>query len=285
MIVRTHRIPLSGSPRSLEVRNPAGSTTVGADPAATETVIVVEALNSLAEQLIDRLDLVVTHGHLRLSVPERRLLRPPSFAITVTTPPDAAVTIAGATADVLLHGRLGPVVLTSGSGDVDVAHCTELQARTASGDVRAGRVDGAATVGSASGDVRIAAPGGRVQVRTASGDVLLGTLATDATVRTATGDVRIDRATNGTLRLTTVSGDATIAVQPGLRIWLDVQTVSGRMRSELDEEEAAASGGAAQLSLVLQSVSGDLELCRALPPAAAPRTAPASTTPPSPPGS
>jgi hypothetical protein len=281
--VRTHRIPLSGSPRSLEVRNPAGTTTVEAEPGATEVVVEIEALNGIAEEAIDRLDLVVTGGHLRLSVPERRLLRTPSFAITVRTPPDAAVTVVGASADAALRGRLGEVTLTSSSGDLSVAHCTRLQARSASGDVRAGRVEGESTVGTASGDIRVADAGGPLQVRTASGDVQLGEVATDATARSASGDIRVDRAVSGTLRLTTVSGDAVVGVEPGLRVWLDVQTISGRMRSELADEGPDAQGGTPQLTLVLQSVSGDLTLRRGAPRPPSPAQPPAPPVPPTPP--
>jgi hypothetical protein len=274
--VRTHRVPLSGSARSLEIRNPAGSTSVEADPAAEEIVFEVVALNSAAEELIDRLDLVVTGASVRLSVPDRRLLRTPSFAITVTTPPDVPVTVIGASADTNLRGRLAGAVVTSASGDVTVEHCTDLQVRTASGDVRVDRVQGTATVATASGDTQLADVGGAVQTRSASGDVVLGDLATDATVQTASGDVRIDRASSGTLRLTTVSGDATVGVAPGLRIWLDVQTVSGRMRSELDGADPD-QGGAPQLTVVVKSVSGDLQLRRAVP------RPPQPPTPPTPP--
>jgi len=280
MTVRTHRVPLSGSPRSLEVRNPAGSTTVEAEPGATEIVIEVQALNSIAEEMIDRLDLIVTPGHLRLSVPERRLVRTPSFAITVRTPPDAAVTVVSASADAVLRGRLGEVTMTSSSGDLSVTRCTRLQARSASGAVRAGRVESEASVGTASGDIRVADAGGAVQVRTASGDVQLGDVASDATVKTASGDLRIDRALSGTLRLTTVSGDAVVSVAPGLRIWLDVQTISGRMHSELHDDGPDAGGGTPQLTVVLQSVSGDLHLRRAVP---GPPLPPEPPLPPAPP--
>jgi hypothetical protein len=273
--VRTHRVPLSGSARALEIRNPAGSTTVEAVPGAEEIVIEVRARNGLAEELIDRLDLVVTRSSVRLSVPDRRLmLRSPSFAITVTTPPDVAVTATSASSDATLSGRLGAVTLTSGSGHLTVEHCTELQARTASGDVRAGRIERTATIGNASGDVRVADAAGPVQVRTASGDVLLGSVTGDASVKSASGDISVERAVSGRLRLQTVSGDATVGVEPGLRIWLDLQTVSGRLRSDLPED-APDAGGAAQLSITLQSVSGDLRLRRAAgqPPATAPPSA------------
>jgi DUF4097 and DUF4098 domain-containing protein YvlB len=266
----------------LEIRNPAGSTTIEADPAADEVVIEVQALNSSAEETIDRLDLIVTRGQVRVSVPERRLLRTPSFAITVTTPPGGDVTVTGASATTSLRGPMGEVTVTSSSGDLGVEQCTELHARSASGDVRAGRVEGRAEVGNASGDVRISAAGGAVSVRTASGDVLLGSVGTDATVKTASGDVRVDRAASGSLRLVTVSGDVTVGVVPGLRVWLDVQTVSGRMRSELDDEGPVAGGEAAQLSVVLQSVSGDMRLRRAATGTGTPPASPAPPVPPAP---
>ncbi|MCZ4501125.1 MAG: uncharacterized protein JWQ74_3682 [Marmoricola sp.] len=280
MTVRTHRVPPSGSPRSLELRNPSGSTTVTAEEGAEEIVVQIQALNSIAEEQIDRLDLTVTRGHLRLAVPERWLLRTPSYAITVTTPPAVEVAVTSASAAATLRGRLGAVTVTSGSGGLTVEHCTELHARSASGDVRAGRVEGAVDVGNASGDVRVDDAGGRVQVRTASGDVLIGSAATDATVKTASGDIRVDSAASGRLRLVTVSGDATVGVQPGLRIWLDVQTVSGRLQSELDEDGPDPGAGAPQLSVVLQSVSGDLRLRRAVPQPPAPPTVPVPPVPP-----
>jgi hypothetical protein len=282
--VRTHRVPLSESARSIEVRNPAGTTTVVADPAAEEIVIEVDALNGLAEELIDRLDLLVTRGAVRLSVPERRLmLRAPSFAITVTTPPDVAVTTAGAAADTTLRGRLGAVTLTSGSGDLTAEHCAELQVRTASGDVRVELVERSATVATASGDVRLTDAGGPVQVRTASGDVVLGSLAADATVKSASGDVRIDRASRGQVRLQTVSGDAVVGVEPGLRIWLDLQTVSGQLQSDLYDDGPDGGSGGPQLTVVLHSVSGDLRLRRATPRPPAPPAPPAASAPPPPP--
>jgi len=294
--VRTHRVPLSDSPRSLDVRNPAGSTTVVADPGAAEVLIEVQALNSIAEECIDRLDLIVTRASLRLSVPDRRLLRTPSFAITVTTPPDADVTVNGASCDAELRGRLRHVSMTSSSGDLAVEQCTELQARSATGDVRAGRVERSTDVANASGDVRVEEAHGTVDVRTASGDVVVGSAATDVTAKTASGDIRVDRAASGRVRLVTVTGDATVGVAPGLRLWLDVQSVTGRMQSELDDDGAEPTSGEVHLAVVLQSVSGDLRLRRAAgeapPPPSAPTppkapippTPPTPPTPPAPPG-
>jgi len=281
--VRTHQIPLTGTPRALEVRNPAGSVTVQARPDATEVVVTVEALDGAAEQLLDRVDLFVTDAAVRVTVPERRLTRTPSFAIDVVLPPDGPLSVAVASADVVLRGRLGRAVLTSASGDMTADHTAALQARSASGDVRIGRADGPATVATASGDVRVDSAGGPVEVRTASGDVVLGSTAVDVTARTASGDVRVERASSGTVRVTTVSGDTTVAVERGLRVWLDVQSVSGRLVSELDDEAPGGGDGGAPLSLLLKSVSGDLRLRRAVPLPPEPPAPPAAPSAPAPP--
>nr|WP_243850952.1 DUF4097 family beta strand repeat-containing protein [Modestobacter marinus] len=161
---------------------------------------------------------------------------------------------------------MGQVVVTTASGDLVAEHAAALQARSASGDVRGGRVDGRFTAATASGDVQLDDARGPVDVRTASGDVVLARTVTDVSAKTASGDVRVERAVSGTVRVRTVSGDTTVAVQPGLRVWLDVQSVSGRLTSDLDgDAPGAVDDPTAALSVLLTSVSGDLRLRRAAP--------------------
>lgn len=278
MTVRTHRVPLSDSLRAIEVRNPAGSVTVRAVEGTPELLVSIEPLGDDAEQVADRVDLAVTDSRLRVSVPERRLLRTPSFAIEVITPPGAEVRVAVGSAEVGLRGRLGRTEITGASGDIVVEHCTELELRAASGDVRVGTVEGVATVGTASGDVRLDSAGPGVQLRSASGDLSVGVAAGNVSARTASGDVAIGRASSGTVQLKTVSGDAAVAVAPGLRVWLDVQSISGRLHSELDDEGPdGGDGDRTTLAVVLQSVSGDLRIRRATP---QPPTAPSAPAPP-----
>jgi hypothetical protein len=273
--VRTHRFPLSDVLRTVEVRNPGGSVTVVATDGAEELVVRVEPLDAAAELLADRVDVAVTPSRLRVSVPQRRLSRTPGFAVEVTTPPGAAVQVTTASGDVDLRGRLGHAELTGASGDASVEHCTELDVRSASGDARIGAVEGPATVSTASGDIRLDSVGGALQARTASGDVTVGAAAGDVTVTSASGDIEIGRASTGTVRLKTVSADATVAVEPGLRVWLDVRSISGRLYSDLDDEAPGSGGGdRATLAVVLQSVSGDLRIRRAAARPAAPPAAP-----------
>jgi hypothetical protein len=261
--LRVHRFPVGGGPHAVEVRNPAGSVTVQAVEGVPEYVVEVEALDSAAEELIDRVDLFLVGSRLRVHVPERRLLRTPAFAIRVTAPAGAAVRTAVASADTELRGDFGRVELTGASGDAVVESCTELQLRTASGDARIGSVSGRATVGSASADLRVESVGGGLQVKTASGDIEVGTVAGDVSVSTASGDVGIDRATGGAVGVKTVSGDIEVGVVPGLRVWLDLSSLSGRMESQLDGDDPIAGDGPAQLTIALRSVSGDQRIRRA----------------------
>jgi Putative adhesin len=267
--VREHRFPLTDTPRSIDVRNAAGSVTVRAVEEAAEVVVRLAARNPAAEEVLDRVDLFVTGSAVRVAVPERRLTRTPELAVEVLTPPGAAVTVRAASAEVDLHGRLGATELTTASGDASVEHCTDLQARTASGDVRLGVVDARTVVSTASGDVRLEAAGGPVDVRTASGDVTIGDAALDAAVSTASGDITVGRVRRGTVQLKTVSADATVGVERGLRVWLDVQSVAGRLSSDLDDEGPTIGAGSgdrpADVTVLLRSVSGDLRLRRATP--------------------
>ena len=259
---RTHRFPVTEPLPAVEVRNPSGSVTVEGRDGLDEITVEVTALDATAEQLLDRIHLFFTNSRLQVEVPERRLLRSPGFAISVLTPAGSAVRVATASADTTLRGRLGGAELTSASGDVAVAECATLEVRTASGDARIGTVEGRARHGSASGDLWIGTAGGGLTSRTASGDVSIDQSTGDVSVGTASGDVTVGRAAEGSVQAKTMSGDVEVGVAPGLRVWLDLSSVSGRMNSQLTDDDGDAGEGPAQLSLTLRSVSGDLRIRR-----------------------
>ena len=66
--------------------------------------------------------------------------------------------------------------------------------------------------------------------------------------------------TAGRGEINTVSGDISVAVPAGIGVYLDLSTLSGDARSDL---EPAGSDGDAGLSLVCRSVSGDVRVIRA----------------------
>jgi hypothetical protein len=268
MPVRTHVAAASGPPPRIEVRNAAGSVTVTALEGAEQLDVRVEPLDAAAEDLLDRVEIDVRDAEsddvptrLRVVVPERRLLRTPAFAVRITTPPGAAARIAVASADAELTGRFGDLDLRSASGDVDAEHGSDVHARTASGDTRIGTIDGRGSVASASGDIRVGRAAGDLQLRTASGDASVEQTAENLAISTASGDATVGAATGGAVQIKTVSGDASVGVVPGLRIWLNLSSVSGRMDSQLDDD-GDADDGPAGLSLTMRSVSGDMRIHR-----------------------
>lgn len=271
MSVRKLHASAAGLPPRIEVRNPSGSVTIESREGTDVLDVRVEALDAAAEELLDRVEIDVSETdpdrtdspvRLRIAVPERRLMRTPRFAVRVLTPADAAVRVAVASADVELLGRFARTDLTGASGDLAVGEVTDLELRTASGDARVGTVHGRASIGAASGDVRIGRVDGALQIRTASGDVSAEHAGGATSISTASGDVVVGEAAGETLKVKTASGDISVGVAPGLRVWLDLASVSGRMTSDLDEVVADA-GGRPNLALTLRTVSGDLRISRA----------------------
>ena len=79
------------------------------------------------------------------------------------------------------------------------------------------------------------------------------------------GDVELDAVVAGA-RLNSVSGDLHVAARRGLALWIDAQSVSGAVTSDLDvgADEGEAEGGA-QVELRARSVPGDIRITRAAP--------------------
>jgi hypothetical protein len=261
MDIRTHRFPVGDGAPAVEIRNLAGSVSLAAVEGAPEYLVEIEPLDSAAD--LDDVEVHLLGSRLRVVAPERRLFRSGSFAVRVTAPSGTAARVAVASADVDLTGDLGRVDLTTTSGDSVVETCADLQLRSASGDARVGTVTGRAVVGTVSGDLRVESVGMGLEARTASGDVEVGTATGNVSITTASGDVEVDRATGGTVGVKTVSGDVSIGVVPGLKVWLDLSSVSGRMESHLDEGGGDVDDQPAALTVSVRTVSGDQRILRA----------------------
>jgi len=271
MSVRQHHISAAGPPPWIEVRNPAGSVTVEAVEGANLLDVRVEPLNAAAEQLLEVVEVEVSDAdpdqvdsptRLRIAVPERRLMRTPEFAVRITTPAGATARVAVASADVELRGRFARTELTGASGNLTVDEATDLELRTASGSARAGTVHDRASIGAASGNIRLGRVDGALKVRTASGDVSVEHVTGATSIKTATGDVTVAAAAGEAVQVKTASGNVSVGVVPGLHVWLDLASASGRMTSDLDEG-GADFGGRPDLTVTLRSASGDLRIGRA----------------------
>jgi hypothetical protein len=183
--------------------------------------------------------------------------------VRVVCPHGAELGVETGSADIRASGRFGAVTTKTGSGDVRIDEVERnAEVKVASGDVRIDRVGGSLKVQTAAGDVASGPVGGSAQVKTAAGDVSLKEVARDVAVTSASGDVHVASVTQGKVELKSVSGDLIVGVRRGSRVWMDVKTVTGDARSDLDAD-TADDGDGPLVELKATAMSGDIRIVRA----------------------
>ena len=224
-----------GGRHRIEVNLPSGEAVfLPGEPGRVD--IEVEGQN------VDGLVIEQLGGRILLRTPHGSGSRWDSFDVAVRTPAGTDLEVNVASADV----------------DVQVATGT-LLARLASGGIRAGAIEGDATVQTASGDVELGQVGGSCSVNTASGDVRLGTVLAALSASTQSGDFEVERYEGGDLECNSTSGDVRIGLPPGRTLDVDLNTLSGDIGSDFSPE----GGDGATARLRVSAVSGDIILLRA----------------------
>ena len=203
-----------------------------------------------------------------------------SIEAVVHTPlgSDAALSIGAGRIETT--GRLGEVRAHSGAGGVHVAECADahahtgsgtidiaeisgsVDAKTGAGTIRIGKVGANAEIKTGAGNARIDQIAGVARMKTAHGNIELGSAGDSLEAFTASGNIRVTRADHGHVRARTVSGGVSVGVANGVAAHLDLSTVSGRVRSEL-EASGAPADGEQRIELVLSTVSGNVSVARA----------------------
>lgn len=225
----------------------------------------------------------------------------PRGAVTVTVGLPAGSDVkATSLFDITTAGPLGEAVLHSSTGDLRVEEASRLQARAAIGSVtvdrvtgpaevtaanaamRIGTIEGDATLESANGSIHVDRTAGPVQVKTANSKITLqetagavqinsansnitiGRLLAGITAKTNWGQVRIGEVVSGTVHLETGRGDVSIGIAQGTAAWLDLDSKSSVVRSDLD-----ASDGPETSDLVaeirVRTDRGDIDIHRSAP--------------------
>jgi DUF4097 and DUF4098 domain-containing protein YvlB len=192
--------------------------------------------------------------------------RGPELTVSVRCPEATDLELATHSADLEGRGSLGAVSVRSGSGDATLDDTASLAFATASGDLTAGSVAGALAVKSASGDVDVRSVDATASVNTVSGDVRIGPTSASVAVKTVSGDVEL-QAAGASVQVGSVSGDVEVATVSGLVLWIDAQSVSGTMTSELDVGDEPAAHGEDAVELRVRTVSGDVRIARSSVPA------------------
>jgi len=107
--------------------------------------------------------------------------------------------------------------------------------KTASGDVTIETAEQELEVKTASGDVKVAVLRGAGGVNTMSGDVTVGDASAALPVNTMSGDVNVKRLASASVQLRSMSGDLRAGIARGATLWVDANSASGDVRSELLE--------------------------------------------------
>ena len=168
-------------------------------------------------------------------------------------------------ADVTGRGRFGTAKVNSTSGDVSLgAVAGDANVKTVSGDLDVERVDGKANLSSVSGDLELGPVAGEISASTVSGDLHVTSAGSSLNAKGVSGDVTVESVRRGEARMQTVSGDITLGVAAGARVWMDVSSMSGTTQSDLEPDDTGA-GGDVDLRIKANSASGDIRLQRAAP--------------------
>src|SRR5918993_1100090 len=218
----------------LKVRNPSGDVQVETADVAETTVELVPLNDSEAtRQAIERANVsargddvfVVLEGGRGWAISIGSWATGSAkVSIHITCPNGSDLECDTASADVRATGTLG-----------------EARIRSASGDLRVDRVEGGASLNTVSGDLLVRSAMSGINLNSVSGDAVLGEIYGDVTAGTVSGDLMVRAAGPGDVGLKAVSGDVVVAMRRGLRVRLDVNSVSGSVGSELDVSDAPMS--------------------------------------------
>jgi DUF4097 and DUF4098 domain-containing protein YvlB len=220
------------------------------------------ARQAAAETIVE-----MTAEGLIVETPQARgflVRRSPALNITVRLPSDSRIMVRSASADITCEGRLASADINSASGDLSIEHVAgDFERHSASGDTQFRRVDGNMNSNSASGDVRGGAVGGDFTSKSASGDLTLDAVGGSVRAASASGDVHVGNLSRGTTNIHSASGDVFLGVAEGTAVWMDVSTLSGDTRSDLNVSDSSPTGGGTALELTVRTASGDITIRRA----------------------
>jgi len=277
--MRREAFPVDG-PVNLVVRLPSGAVeieaadvseaTVELEPQSESSQAAVEEATVELRRGGDRPELLVDIQHgLRFGGkrgPKVSIVfgRGPLVKVVIRVPTGSSVEVATEAADVTATGVLERADVKSAAGDVRVAEVEgKASVKSVSGDVALGKVGGEASVNSVSGDATLEYVAGPASVHSVSGDIEVREGNASLNIKTISGDVRIGSAAEGEVTMQSVSGDLTLGLRSGSKLWVDARSTSGKTTSELAVGAEPTSNGGPLVELRAKSVSGDIRIVRA----------------------
>lgn len=235
----------TAEPISATVDIVVGDVRISASERDTTAVDVRPADPSNEEDvaLAERTRVECANGQLVVKTPKLRSFLPRSgggsIDVTIELPAGSNVRASGGVTDFHCDGRLGDCRIKTGIGQIGVDHAAgHLEVTSGSGDVRVRELDGGAVVKSSNGDTWVGTAGGDLRVSAANGDIAVDVARAGVVAKSANGDVRLGAAARGSVVLETRLGDVEVGIPEGTPAWLDVRSVAGRVRNELETADS-----------------------------------------------
>jgi DUF4097 and DUF4098 domain-containing protein YvlB len=258
----------------LRVRNPSGDVQIEARDGAETTVELVPLNDADAtKEAIRKATLAQNGDEVVVEIDSGRnwsitigtlSIGSAKVGVRVVCPTGCELACDTASADVRVEGTVGTSRVRTASGDLRLARVEgQLEAKTASGDIHVAHVEGRATVHTVSGDLELRTAMNGLAVNSVSGDVSVGEVLGDLDIGTVSGDASVRAAGPGEVALKAVSGDVDVAIRRGLRVRLDVNSVSGKIGSELEVSDTPSGNGGPEATVRVRTVSGDVKIARA----------------------
>lgn len=257
-------------PLLLSLRVPAGSIEIETVD-GTQTQVELEPLDAGAREAVDeaKIDLRPRAGdghELIVEIEERRwfvVSFAPRVNVKVRCPHGTDLDLKTISADSRADGQFGTATVKTVSGDVRVADLSgDARVKSVSGDVRLSRVGGTLEIQTVSGEAVGHAAGGNVSITTVSGDVRIDESGGSVTTKSVSGDQFVGSFRTGAT-CQSVSGDVYVGVPRGTQVWIDANSRSGDVSSELDPSEDGGEEEGSVAELRVKTMSGDIRIARA----------------------
>jgi DUF4097 and DUF4098 domain-containing protein YvlB len=188
----------------------------------------------------------------------------PSVRAKIRVPSGSSVDVESDAADVTGTGRFDRAEVRTAAGDVRLDEVEgDVRVKCVAGDVTLGSIGGEANINSVSGDATIGRVGGNAMLHSVSGDIELRESEGSINAKTISGDVRIGSARKGAVALQSVSGDLTMGLSSGSKLFVNARSTSGKTSSELEVSDERPASDGPLVELQAKSVSGDIRIHRA----------------------
>ncbi|SDS83386.1 DUF4097 family beta strand repeat-containing protein [Microlunatus soli] len=221
-----------------------------------------------APNYLERLQINESQGRLNIDFPHDPFGQNADAAVELLMPAGIDLDVTSGSAEIVATVALGATKISNGSGGVDLTAATEARVTTGSGDIVIGDISGApeprwqvSVMNSGSGDISVGSTTMPLQTKTASGNVHVLQMTSALRANTASGDIAVPQA-SGSLELRSASGDISVGIADELPAWLDLSSVSGEVRIDLDASEQPAEGEP-YVAIKASTASGDVAVYRA----------------------